>query len=132
MRTEQLEHNELTAEAYAWYRHYLSALDTKDIATYSTFLADNCELIMNNAAPLQGKAAVVSGLDAYWQTFATIEHDLLGLYGNDNSFCLEALNHYTRLDGAPVTLRAVAFTERDDQGLVSSVRLYTDTTPLFS
>lgn len=38
---------------------------------------------------------------------------------------------YTTLDGRQVTLRAVAFTDRDEQGLVTSVRLYTDTAPLF-
>ncbi|GAA0603874.1 hypothetical protein GCM10009416_46880 [Craurococcus roseus] len=39
---------------------------------------------------------------------------------------------YTRLDGGAVTLRAAAFTDRDEAGLVTSVRLYTDTGPLFA
>lgn len=45
---------------------------------------------------------------------------------------LEALNHYTRRDGAIVTLRAVALTDRNEAGLVTSARLYTDTSPLFA
>jgi hypothetical protein len=36
------------------------------------------------------------------------------------------------LDGRRVTLRAVAFTDRNSEGEVSSVRLYSDTSPLFS
>ena len=46
--------------------------------------------------------------------------------GDDRRFALEALNHYRRLDGGTVTLRAVAFTDRDEAGFVASVRLYTD------
>ncbi len=44
---------------------------------------------------------------------------------------LEALNYYTRLDGEPVKLRTVALTDRNQAGQVASVRLYTDTAPLF-
>jgi hypothetical protein len=36
------------------------------------------------------------------------------------------------LDGGRVTLRAVAFMDRNSEGEVSSVRLYGDTSPLFS
>ena len=64
--------------------------------------------------------------------FGELEHDLRNIYGSDQAFCLEALNHYTRADGEAVTLRAVAFTDRNDDGLVTSVRFYTDTSPLFS
>ncbi len=39
---------------------------------------------------------------------------------------LEALNHYTKSDGKPITLRAVAMTDRDANGLVTSFRIYTD------
>jgi len=87
---------------------------------------------MNNADPMAGKDAVLAGLGAYWPSFGTIEHDLLNVYGTDEAYVLEALNHYTRLDGSPVTLRAVAFTDRDADGKVTSVRLYTDTAPLFA
>ncbi len=45
---------------------------------------------------------------------------------------LEALNHYKRNDGQEVKIRAVAFTDRNTEGLVTSVRFYTDTTPLFT
>jgi hypothetical protein len=44
---------------------------------------------------------------------------------------LEALNHYVRNDGKRVTIRAVAITDRNKQGLVISFRFYTDTTPIF-
>ena len=85
----------------------------------------------NNNPPMQGREAVMQGLGSYWKTFTSLEHELLNLYGIDSSFVLEALNYYKRNDGKPVTIRAVAFTDRNEDGLVTSVRFYTDTTPLF-
>lgn len=132
MRTENLKTNQLSPEGYEWYLTYLEALDAKDPERYGSFLADDCVLRMNNGEPVDGKAAVIGGLSQYWATFGSLEHDLLNIYGTDSAFMLEALNHYTRLDGKPVTLRAVALTDRDQTGQVNSVRLYTDTEPLFA
>lgn len=131
MKTDDLRVNQLSDDAYHWYLGYLTALDAKDIEGYGAYLAPDVELIMNNADPVRGRDDVKQGLAQYWQSFGTIEHDLLNIYGLDHSFCLEALNHYTTAAGDHVTLRAVAFTDRDDAGAVTSVRLYTDTAPLF-
>ena len=132
MRTDRLRTNQLSPEACRWYLDRPSATDRKDLDACGAFLAENCALRMNNQPPTVGKEAVLRGLAAYWQGFGSIEHDLDNIYGDDRRFALEALNHYTRLDGGAVTLRAVAFTDRDEAGLVTSVRLYTDTGPLFA
>lgn len=87
---------------------------------------------MDNQPPTKGKAAVLQGLAAHWRSFGGVEHDLENIYVDDRRFALEALNRCTRLDGGAVTLRAVASTDRDGAGLVTSVRLYTDTGPLFA
>lgn len=132
MKTTNLRVNALSPAAFAWYLDYLAALDAKDLGRYGAFLADGCEMRMNNADPVRGKPAVLAALGQYWATFGTLEHDLLNLYGTDSAFMLEALNHYTRLDGGRVTLRAVALTDRGPDGTVTSFRLYTDTAPLFA
>jgi ketosteroid isomerase-like protein len=132
MKTEKLRINQLSPTTYEWYLKYLEALDTLDIEAYGKFLAQDCAVQSNNNPPMEGKEAVMQGLAGYWTTFASLEHELLNIYGSDSSFVLEALNHYKRHDGKAVTLRAVAFTDRNGEGLVASVRLYTDTTPLFA
>lgn len=132
MKTDSLRKNALSPEAYDWYLDYLAALDAKDIDRYGEFISDSVELQQNSEEPVSGKAGVLEGLAAYWQTFGSLEHELLNIYGSDDAFCLEALNHYTTAGGEPVTLRAVAFTDRDAHGSVTSVRFYTDTGPLFA
>jgi ketosteroid isomerase-like protein len=131
MKTENLRINQLSIEGYEWYLTYLTVLDRKDVEGYGEFLSEDCLLQSNNNPPAQGKATILDYLSQYWKSFGSLEHDLLNIYGSDSNFVLEALNHYTRLDGKPISIRAVAFTDRSSSGLVTSVRFYTDTSALF-
>ncbi len=132
MKIKNLRINQLSPETYEWYLKYLETLNTLDIEAYGKFLTQDCSVQSNNAPLMEGKEVVIQGLADYWITFASPEHDLLNIYGSDSSFVLEALNYYKRNDGQEVTIRAVAFTDRNNDGLVTSVRFYTDTTPLFT
>lgn len=131
MNTANLKINQISLQAYEWYLGYLEAIDSKDLQKYGTYLAEDCVMYQNNVQ-VENKDAILEGLSQYWQTFASLTHDLLNIYGTDSSFVLEALNHYQRNDGGAVTVRAVAITERNGLGLVTSFRFYTDTTPVFA
>jgi ketosteroid isomerase-like protein len=132
MITDTLRTNQLSPAATDWYvGQYLDAMDRLDIERYAAFLADDVSVQFNNAPPVQGKAAVVGMLAAYWTSFAGIEHELLNIYGTDERFTLEARNHYVRHDGRKVTTNAVAFTDRGADGQVTSVRVYADASPVF-
>jgi len=115
-----------------WYVDYLGSMDARDVDHYGQFLDHACSLSFNNEPPTIGKAAILGRMRDYWKSFGSIEHDLLNVYGEPRAFMLEALNHYTRLDGRPITCRAVALTDRSAEGLVTSVRLYTDVSALFA
>lgn len=132
MKTDKLRINQLSPAAYEWYLSYLKVLDAKDVEGYSAFLSDDCTMQSNNNPPVQGKATILKYLFQYWATFGSLTHDLVNVYGSDSNFVLEALNHYTRLDGKAVTVPAVAFTDRNAAGLVTSVRFYTDMSTVFA
>jgi len=129
---KNLRINQLSTETTDWYiGRYLDAMDKLDIERYATFLADSVKVQFNNAPPAEGKNAAVAMLSGYWKSFAGIEHEPLNIYGSNDAFMLEALNHYVRHDGKKVTTRAVALTDRDAEGKVTSVRVYADTSPVF-
>ena len=131
MITRNLRVNQLSAPAFEWYLNYLGAMDRLDIEAYLRFLADDCDLQFNNGPAIKGKPAIRNMLNGYWKSFASIEHDLLNIYGVDDSFALEADNHYKRHDGRSVTVSAVACTDRNRDGRATSVRIYADASPLF-
>lgn len=131
MITSNLRINQLSQPAYNAYLRYLEVLDAKDIDAYAAFLAEDVSIQFGNAPAVEGRAAVVEMLGGYWQSFKSIEHDLFNIYGTDDAYVLEALNHYERHDGKKITVRAVAFTDKNEDGLVTSVRIFGDTSPLF-
>ena len=132
MITSNLRINQLSPAQYATYLDYLQAMDNRDTKAYGKFLADDVVVQFNNEPPMTGKETALGGLGTYWQSFASIEHDLTNIYGTDRAYVLEALNHYVRHDGKKVTVRAVAFTDVNDGGLVESVRIYHDVSPVFA
>jgi SnoaL-like domain len=132
MITKNLRVNQLTTKAYETYLAYLNTMDSKNIEAYGNFLANNVTIQFNNDEPMVGKEKVLQGLGHYWQSFATIEHDLTNIYGTDKNYVLEAQNHYVRMDGKATTVKAVAFTDLDENGLVKAVRIYQDVSSVFA
>lgn len=130
--TKNLRVNQLSDAEYERYLAYLTVLDARDVDAYAAHLADDVVMQFGNAEPVRGKDAVTAMLAGYWQSFAAIEHDLTNIYGTDQAYVLEADNHYVRHDGERVTVRAVAFTDKDEAGKVTSVRIYGDTSPVFA
>jgi hypothetical protein len=128
---ESLVVNQLSPQAYEWFLGFLRAVDTKNPYALGTLLSERCTMQVNSDPPVEGRAAILGRLGYLWSSFRTLEHEPLGIYGTDRSFALEALNHYTRTDAPPVTLRAAAFVDRDEEALVTSIRFYTDTTALY-
>ena len=136
MDLDQLRVNQLSPAGWTWYQQYLDALDAYDLDRYSALLADDVSIQFNNDEPLVGKPAARAGLGQFWGAVSaagrTLRHEPLNIYGTDTTFGLEALNHYDAADGRRVTVRAAAFTDRGADGLVTSVRLYQDVSPVFA
>jgi ketosteroid isomerase-like protein len=132
MQTNKLKTNQLSPSTYKWYLAYLDAMDKLDINTYATYLAEDCEMQFANNAIVKGKKNVVEALKAFWETIDGDEHTLYNILGTDECFMLEAHNTFKRKNGTTVTIPAVAITERNSEGLVTSVRLFMDVAPIFA
>jgi ketosteroid isomerase-like protein len=128
----QLKINQLSEEGFEWYLQYLRAVDETDAEKFGAFLAEDCEFQFGNQTKVNGKTAIVEGLKQFWKTYDGEEHVLQNILGNDRCFALEALNIYQRKDGKKVTCPAVAITERNDAGLVTSFRVFIDIAPLYA
>ena len=95
---------------------------------------------LNYDEPMVGIDTVATGLGAFWGSVTgmgyRLVHEPLNIYGDDNLFVLEALNHYLRAadgaDGRPITVRATAWTDRNRDGQVQSVRRHQDMSPLYN
>ncbi len=136
MELGSLRVNQLSDAGWAWYQQYLAVLDAYDLEGYATFLAPEVSVQFGNDEPLRGREDVTAGLGAFWGSVTGLGwhllHEPLNVYGEDSRFVLEALDHYDRADGPRVTVRATAWTDRRDDGPVTSVRLYQDVSSLYT
>ena len=153
--------NTVRPGTFDWLKRAISALDAKDVQGYLSYCSESIRISFNNdlgPPQMTGMQEAKAGLTAYWATFATLEHEELNIYGSgliryvptDRSITAaagerdqgeeqeqerfivhEALNHFITLDGRSVTLRAVACLDRDDDGLIQALRIYSDQSPLW-
>jgi ketosteroid isomerase-like protein len=128
----EIKINQLSEAAFEWYQRYLQAIDATNIEKYGEFLAEDCEFQFGNQPKVKGKEAILEGLKQFWQTYDGEEHILQNILGNDRCFALEAINIYNRKDGSKVGCPAVAITERNDEGLAFSIRVFIDIAPLYA
>lgn len=128
----ELRINQLSPDAFTWYQAYLQSVDEQDANAFGSFLADDAMFPIGNQPPVQGKPAIVAGLKQFWTTYSGEEHILHTILGTDTCFALEATNVFNRLDGKQVALPAVAITERNEHGLVTSFRVFIDIAPLYA
>ncbi len=136
MELGKLRTNQLSDAGWSWYQEYLDALDAYDLERYAAFLAEDVTIGFGNDEPLRGKDAAKDGLGRFWGAISgmgfVLLHEPLNIFGSDRAFVLEALNHYDRPGQDRITVRAAAFTDRGEDGEVTSVRLYQDVSPLFA
>jgi len=129
---DDLRINQLSPDAFTWYLAYLQSVDEQDADAFAAFLADDATFQFGNQPPVQGKQAIVAGLKQFWTTYNGEEHILHTILGTDHCFALEATNVFNRLDGKQVALPAVAITEWNEHGLVTSFRVFIDIAPLYA
>lgn len=136
MNLSRLRINQLSDAGWSWYQNYLDALDAYDVDRYASFLADDVAIAFNNDDPMNGRNVAKQGLGQFWGSISqmgfTLLHEPLNIYGTDDTFVLEALNHYDKPGSDRITVHAAAFTDRGADGKVTSVRLYQDVSPLFA
>lgn len=101
----------------------MNTIDNRDIKSYVSYLFDDCTLQINNDPPVSGKDQITKHPTSLWTSFKGNGHDLLIIYGTDSSFSSEIVNHFAV---------AVGYLDRNGEGLLTSVRLYADFSPLFS
>jgi SnoaL-like domain len=120
---DSLRINQLTSDGWTWYREYLTVLDGYDLDAYLDFLSPAVSVQFNNDEPMVGRDVVKAGLSQFWGSVTgmgyTLLHEPLNIYGDDQHLVLEALNHYDSEDRTRVTVRATAWTDRDDDGKVT-------------
>lgn len=111
-----------------WHKDFADAIASREAARYAAFLHDNCSVQINNHMPVYSKFAVERAFVEYVKNFRSLSYEILKVSGTDRSSVAEALFTYVCNDGSIEVVQHAYFCERDEAGLLTSVRLYGDTT----
>lgn len=118
----------LSDDGRKWHIDFADAIASRDAARYVSFMHDDCSVQINNNMPVYSKFAIERAFIEYLRNFRSLSYEILNLSGTDRSSAVEALFTYVCNDGSVEVVQHAYFCERDETGLLTSVRLYGDTT----
>ena len=77
--------------------------------------------------PIYSKHAIALAFAERMKTFRSMSYELMSAFGTDRHSVVEALFNYVCHDGSIEVVQHAYICERDEAGLLTSVRLYGDT-----
>ena len=115
----------------AWLQTYFDTVDKMDIDALMDQIHPDCVFQVGNMTELRGRGNVRAASLGMWSHLTAIRHHILSVYEDQGRTITEVFTDHTLPDGRKVLLPAVTFFRRSGP-LVSSVRIYGDSTPLFA
>ena len=132
MRTNKIRINQVSGETFEWLKAKYIAVDNMDADAYRSFLAEDCQLMFGNNPVVRCNNEIIGGIKHFWESISGLDHSFLNIIGKDNFLAAEALIDYTRKDNQIIQIPCVTIIERNEEGLASFVKIFIDTTPIFS
>ena len=112
-------------------RDVFAALDAKDVSALAGYMTDDVRLRLGNTEPVEGKAAFISGAEAFNASVASVHHDLLNVWADGDALIIQLEVSYTRHDGGELTLPCCnVFRLRD--GAIAEYLVYMDISPVYA
>jgi ketosteroid isomerase-like protein len=118
---------QLSLDTRQWHIDFADAIASRDSARYAAFMHENCSVQINNSMLIYSKLAIERAFMDYVKNFHSMSYEFLSVFGTDRYSVAEALFTYTCNDGSVEVVQHAYICERDEAGLLTTVRLYGDT-----
>lgn len=118
---------QISKDGRQWHLDFADAIASRDAGRYIAFMHDDCSVQINNNMPVYSKRAIERAFNEYVKNFRSLTYDLMNAFGTDRCSVTEALFNYVCHDGSVEVVQHAYICERDENGLLTSVRVYGDT-----
>jgi len=108
-----------------------SAIDTKDIETFLSFLTDDATFRFGSAPAVSGKKNIRGAVDSFFSSIASSHHDVANVLRDGAIQVCEGEVTYRRMDGSELSLPFTNVFELDGP-LIHHYRIYIDIGPLYT
>lgn len=110
---------------------YLHAIETQDLGALKRSMSSDVELIHANYPPVYGRQAAAEMIRGYLAIVDGVEFEVRTAWGGEGCYVIEKVNVAAAPSGSTARIRVVTVLEVGEDGLLTSVRVYADTTDLF-
>lgn len=121
-----------TVQSAATVRALLDAVDSRDLDTLDSYIADDVYFRFGNTNPTNTKSGFTAAMHPFLRGIGGIRHEVVEMWEIPGGGVITTMDvHYTRLDGHQLVLPCCnVFRLRD--GLVFDYRIYMDVTPVIA
>lgn len=110
---------------------YLQAIERQDLSALSQLMAPLVVLTHGNYPSVRGRDEAVDMIRGYLAIVEGVEFDVEMILGTDSVCVIEKVNVAEAPNGSTARIRTATFLEVGEDDLLTSVRIYADTTDLF-
>lgn len=108
-----------------------AAIDSKDAATFVSFLTTDAVFRFGSAPAVQGRDAIEAAVGGFFNSIAACTHTITNTLSQDNTLVCEGLVAYRRHDGSEITLPFADVFEFEGE-LITDYKIYMDISPLYA
>lgn len=108
-----------------------AAIDARDAEAFADFLTDDASFRFGSAPAAIGRAAIIEGVNAFFDSLAGISHVLTAVATKGDMLFCEGETTYTRHDGKQVVVPFADVFEYEGEK-IAEYRIYADLAPLYA
>lgn len=108
-----------------------AAIDSKDAEAFADFLTDDASFRFGSAPAATGRAAIVEGVAAFFESLAGVSHVLTAVATRGDTLFCEGETTYTRHDGKEVVVPFADVFKYEGEK-ITDYRIYADLAPLYA
>ena len=113
-------------------RNVFSLTDAMDVENLVSLFATDGRVVFGNGQPMVGVDEIRKGTDAFYDTIASLHHDIVKEWNVDSDTIIELKVTYGRKDGQQVTIPCTTIFHTDSAGKIDDYRVYFDVTPIYA
>jgi ketosteroid isomerase-like protein len=113
-------------------RNVFALTDAMDVENLVSLFAADGRVVFGNGQPMVGVDEIRKGTYAFYDTIASLHHDIVKEWNVDADTIIELKVTYGRKDGQQVTIPCTTIFHTDSAGKIDDYRVYFDVTPIYA
>ena len=132
MNTHQILKNTASEANFQWLQDMYAVIDQKDVKAWRTFLAEDAIMKYANNPLVEGADQIIESISYFFNSIQGLNHSFVQVLEYEpNTFFIEWSVTYIRLDEKVVVLPATTLIKKNNQNLMTELKVFIDVAPIY-